>query len=434
VGDQLLPDTRLTLHPLLVHQEGDAWIVGRQETGQFVEVPAAAVTLLRALEHGESVANAESQVLTVHACKVDGLAFVRELVGLGFVSSVGGEPCGDTLTQPSLRWLRRGHIRWLFTWPAYLVIFAFITWSVLTALLAGNLVPGYHAYFVTSWQGFNVAWGTALVAATIGIHELAHLAAARSEDVHAKIGLGTRLVFLCAQTTVSGLWGVSRKIRLRVYLAGSVSDLFTISCCLLALRAGHLDGFAGRSLQALMLVLWLGIAGQLEMYMRTDGYFVLQELLRCKNLYHDAWAYLRYAGRRTIFIRATPRNLDDPTLDIPAHERLPVKIYSVLMLLSTGVTLAIVALYVGPITVTLFARAFREVFHGVSVGNMLQAADGTAAIAVEGALLVLLFKTFISGHRPQIICAARPASRLLRRLGKLGGTAQRAVTVMRRCN
>lgn len=407
MDDQFLSDTRLTLHPLLMREEGDGWIVGRQETGEFVEVPAAAATLLRALEHGESVAKAESQVLTVHACQVDGPAFVRELISLGFVSSVDGEPCGDTVTPPSLRWLRRNHIRWLFTWPAYLVIFGFIIWNVLTALLAGHLVPGYHAYFVTRWQGFNVAWGTALVVATIGIHELAHLAAARSEDVQAKIGLGTRLAFLCAQTTVSGLWGVSRKIRLRVYLAGAVSDLFIISCCLLALRVGHLNGFAERSLQALMLSLWLGIAEQLEVYMRTDGYFVLQELLRCKNLYHDACAYLRYAARR---------NRDDPTLDIPAHERLPVKIYSVVMLLSTGITLALLALYAVPITVTLFARSFGEVFHGSTAGNVLQAADGAAAIAVEGTLLVLFFKTFISGHRPQVARAATIAAKLLRRL------------------
>lgn len=423
MGDQLLSDTRLTLHPLLTHEEGEAWIIGRQETGQFVEVSAPAVTLLRALEHGESVANAESHVLAIHACKVDGLAFVRELIGLGFVSSVDGTPCGDAVTLPSLRWLRRDHIRWLFTWPTYLVIFAFITWNMLTALLAGNLVPGYHAYFVTRWQGFNLAWLSVLTVTTIGIHELAHLAAARAEGVHARIGLGTRLAFLCAQTTVSGLWGVSRKSRVRVYLAGSAADLFIISCCLLALRVGHLNGFAERSLQALMLSLWLSIARQLEVYMRTDGYFVLQELLRCKNLYHDAWGYLRYAGQRINFIRGTQRNRDDPTLDIPAHERLPVKVYSVLMLLSTGITLALVALYVGPIIVTLFARSFRELFRGITVDNVLQAADGTAAIALEGTLLVVFFKTFVSGHWLQIVGAATFTSKLLRRLaGSLTAT------------
>lgn len=415
MSDQILSDTRLTLHPLLTHVEGEAWIVGRQETGQFVEVSAPAVTLLHALEHGESVANAENQVLTIHSCKVDGLAFVRELIGLGFVSSVDGTPCGDTVTIPSLGWLRRDHIRWLFTWPAYLVIFAFITWNMLTALLAGNLVLGYHAYFVTRWQGFNLAWLSVLTVATIGIHELAHLAAARSEGVHARIGLGTRLTFLCAQTTVSGLWGVSRKIRLRVYLAGSVADLFIISCCLFALRAGSLNGFAERSLQALMLSLWLGIARQFEMYMRTDGYFVLQELLRCKNLYHDSWQYLMYLAQRADFIHWSHERLTDTTLEIPAHERRPVKIYSIFMLLSISITLALFALYAAPIIFTLFTRSLSEVFYGATAGSPLRVADGMAAIVAEGALLALFLRTFIVEHRPQIASAAKVGSRLLRR-------------------
>lgn len=415
MDDQLLSDTRLTLHPLLMHEEGDGWIVGRQETGEFVEVPAAAVTLLRALEKGESVANAETQVLTVHDCQVDGLAFVREIVSLGFVSSVDGEPCGDTAAPPSLRWLRRNHVQWLFTWPAYLVIFAFIIWNILTAVLAGNLVPSYHAYFVTRWQGFNVAWVTALVVATIGVHELAHLAAARSEDVHAKIGLGTRLAFLCAQTTVSGLWGVSRKIRLRVYLAGSAADLFIISCCMFALRVGSLNGFVERSLLALILSLWLGIASQLEIYMRTDGYFVLQELLRCKNLYHDSLQYLRYLAQRVNFIHRSRDRLTDTTLEIPAPERRPVKIYSIFMLLSISITLALFALYAAPTTFTLFTRSLSEVFYGATAGSPLRVADGMAAIVAEGALLALFFRTFIAEHRPQIASAAKAGSRLLRR-------------------
>lgn len=415
MGNQILSDTRLTLHPLLTQVEGEAWIVGRQETGQFVEVSAPAVTLLRALEHGEPVAKAEKQVLTNHACKVDGLAFVRELIGLGFVSSVDGMPCGDTVTLPSLGWLRRDHIWWLFTWPAYLVVFAFITWNMLTALLAGNLVLTYHAYFVTRWQGFNLAWLSVLTVATIGIHELAHLAAARSEGVHARIGLGTRLAFLCAQTTVSGLWGVSRKIRLRVYLAGSAADLFIISCCLFALRAGNLNGFAERSLQALMLSLWVGIARQLEIYMRTDGYFVLQELLRCKNLYHDSWQYLRYLAQRADVIHVNRDRLTDTTLEIPAHERRPVKVYAIFMLLSISITLALFALYLAPTVFTLFTRSLSEVVYGATADSPLRVADGMVVIVAEGALLALFFRTFIAEHRAQIASAAKVGSRLLRR-------------------
>jgi putative peptide zinc metalloprotease protein len=416
VIDHLLPTMRVTLHPLLIRAEGSGWIVGRQETGEFAEVPGEAVTLLRALEQGADIAAAEDRVLRTHGCAVDGRAFVGQIVDLGFVSSVNGEPCADTVPAPSLRWLRPGHVRWLFTWPVYLVIFTFILWNFTAALLQGRLVPGYHAYFVTRWQGFNIAWCTVLVMVTIALHEFAHLAAARSEGVPGKIGVGTRLVFLCAQTTVPGLWGASRRARFRVYLAGMVVDLIIISCCLLAIRAGHLQGFAMRSLEMLILNLWLAIATQLAVYTRTDGYFVLQELLRCKNLYHDAWQYLRYVQQRIAFAHAKRDKPGDPTVGIPANERLPVKIYSLLMLLSTGITLILVILYYVPICVTMFTRSFSEMFRG----DLPQVADGIAAVAVEGSLLIVLIRTFIIEHRRQISGAATAVgSRLLRSVQQL---------------
>lgn len=417
---QLQPDTRLTLYPLLMREEGNGWIVGRRETGQFVEVPGQAATLIRALEQGATIADAADQVLKVHGTKVNGLSFARQLVDLGFVSSADGEPSQDTTTSASLRWLRPHHVRWLYSWPAYLIIFAFILWNTSIALFQGHLVPGYHAFFITGWQGFNLAWGTILVMAAISAHEFAHLTAARSEDVHAKISIGTRLVFLCAQTTVSGLWGAPRRVRLRVYLAGMVMDLITISCCLLAIRVGNLTGFPLRSLQALILGIWLSIASQLAVYMRTDGYFVLQELLSCKNLYHDAWQYLRYLARR--ISRPGPHQTTpaDPTLGLPAHERRPVKIYSILMLVSTGITLALVALYAVPILVTLFTRSFSEVFHGVTAGRPLRVADGAAALAVEGTLQVIFVKTFLAEHKSQIAGAAAFGSRLLHRSARKG--------------
>lgn len=412
--DQLRADTRLVLHPLVMRDEGNGWIVGRQETGEFVQVPDEAATLIQALRQGTAIADAAEVVLQVHGTKVDALAFARELVKLGFVSLDGGAG-QDAAAPASLSWLRRDHVRWLYSWPAYLVTGAFIGWNVSAALFQGDLVPGYHALFVTGWQGFNVAWGTILLMSAMAAHEFAHLAAARSEDVPARISIGTRLVFLCAQTTVSGLWGASRRARLRVYVAGVVMDLITISCCLLAIRAGQLTGFPLRSLRALILSLWLAVAGQLAVYVRADGYFVLQELLRCKNLYHDASRYLGYLARRIGRSSAHKKALSDPTLGIPAPERRPVKIYSIGMLVSTGVTLALVVLYAAPALVTLFARALSEAFHGATSGRPLQLADGAAALAVEGTLQAVFVKTFLARHKAHITEAFAAGGRLIRR-------------------
>jgi putative peptide zinc metalloprotease protein len=412
---RLLTTSSVELHPLQMRREGTTWIVGRQETGEFVELPDEAVTLLRALQSGHSIAAAEQQVLSAHGSAVDALEFARTLVDLQFVAAVDGVSSETAEAPPSLTWLQPRHVSWVFSAPTYAIMAIFVSVSMILAARHGDLIPSYRAYFVTSWQGFNIAWNTALFVAAVGLHEFAHLAAARSERVHARIGLGTRLYMLCAQTTVPGLWGASRQARFRVYLAGMATDVLVISAALLAISTGHVTGFALRSLEALVLGLMLGIAGEFTLYMRTDAYFVLQELLRCKNLYADAWRYVGYLVQLARSRTGAAVRPADPLLDIPAAERRPVRVYAALMVLGTAASLMLFALYGMPIMVVLFARAFHEVFAGIKTASPVRVADGAAVLTVEGGLQVLFVRTFLARHGSRLSGAVSAVYERVRR-------------------
>lgn len=290
--------SRISLHPLLFKVDGGSWVVGRVDTGEFVELPDEAVTFLRALGEGGGIPDAHRSVRERHGADIDAVTFVDDLVGLGFVSAVDGRPVGDPHRPPSLARLRPEHVRWVFSRPVAALVLALIAAGWTAAALRHELLPGYRSYFVVESQSVSLAWNTAMFLTALGIHEFWHLAAARAENVYARIGVGTRLQFLVAQTTVSGLWGAPRRVRIRVYLAGVVCDLAIAAACSLAITVGEPTGFLLRSLRALVLALLLAVAQQFALYMRTDMYFVLQELLRCKNLYADAWAYTRYVLRR----------------------------------------------------------------------------------------------------------------------------------------
>jgi putative peptide zinc metalloprotease protein len=399
VTRMLRDSSQLRLYPLSIHPEGQGWIVGREESGVFVEIPAAGVTLLRALQAGCSVAEAVDEVSRVEGQFVDGQDFVGTLQELGFVASIGGDQCDTATTPPSLRWLRPEHVRWIFTRTAYVCLGFFTIANLAIALLHDELVPSYRQFFVTNWQGFNVAWCTALFIAALGAHELAHLAAARSENVYARISLGTRLNFLCAQTTVSGLWGAPRRLRFRVFLAGIGMDLFIISACLCAIRVLGLTGFGLRSLQALILSLFISIAGEFALYMRTDIYYVLQEALHCKNLYADAWRYARYVIHKILILTGfSATSAEAAVSNIPESERRAVRIYAVIMVAGTSVSLYLLVFYGIPIMLTLLARAFDEIIGGVRAGEPLRIADGLAVVAVEGSLQLIFVKTFFKQH------------------------------------
>ena len=388
---------------MLLRQERGSWIVGRKDGGDFVELPDEALTFIRALQDGEPIHQAGVRVTQEHGQEIDVPDFIEALLDLEFVASIDDQQVSSQHPPPSLPWLRPWHVRWVFHGPVYTCIAVLIVAGLAIAFEHRRVIPGYGAFFITHSPSINVAWGGAMFLSTMAIHEFWHLSAARSEDIHARIGLGTRLHFLVAQTTVSGLWGAPRSIRIRVYLAGMTSDLVIFTMCSLVMNNCDPAGFTFRSLDALRLGLLLAMATQFELYMRTDMYFVLQELLGCRNLYADAWRYFRYICAKVLTVFSGTEHQSDPTLELPNHERRPIKIYSVVMVVGSSTTISLFAFYGAPILLTLFAQSIENVAQGLTTRNAARMADGLTVIGIEGGTQVLFLRIFIKKHLPKIM-------------------------------
>jgi hypothetical protein len=210
------------------------------------------------------------------------------------------------------------------------------------------------------------------------------------------------------------LWAAPRRVRLRFYLAGVTSDLALVSACWLILSVFAPSGLAVRAIQALILSLLLGVAEEFALYMRTDMYFVLQDLLRCKNLYGDAVGYVGHLTGRAAAVVVGHQPPPDPTTGISHHERVRVRGYSGLMVLGSCAGLIVFVLYSGPILVTLFYRAGQHVIGGLITGNLPQVGDGLGVLAVEGTLQILFLRLFLAKHsaklrflREKVLSAAR---------------------------
>ncbi|WP_213453516.1 hypothetical protein [Rhizomonospora bruguierae] len=95
------------------------------------------------------------------------------------------------------------------------------------------------------------------------------------------------------------MWAAPRRTRLTVYLAGTAVNLVIAAGCLLAraaIPAGHAhDLLAAATLLALLALLL--IPTELLVFMRTDAYYVVQDLAGCTNLYADGSAYARYRAK-----------------------------------------------------------------------------------------------------------------------------------------
>jgi hypothetical protein len=159
---------------------------------------------------------------------------------------------------------------------------------------------------------------------------------------------------------------------------------------LVTARAG-LPAGVNRVIAALALVALLSVFIQVQVYMRTDVYYVLMEWLRGRNVFEDSVAYLRHLLRRV-----SGRASADPTADLPFRERRGVRIYALAMAVGSTISLTVFALYGLPIVIAGIVGAFNGL---VTADDPLRALDSGPIIVLEGVLQTIFLVTFYRGHR-----------------------------------
>lgn len=401
----ITPESVLRLHSLAYRDgdDSDEVVVGRAELGEFVELPRVGAAAVRLLGEGLAVRVVEERIAREHDVDLDVAELAEALVDLSFAAAVDGTALPDPADErpgSHLPWLRAEHVRWLFGRTATAVWSVVALTAVASVAADPALFPSAEDFYWTPYVGLAVLVGTAMFSVSLTVHELMHLAAARSYGAPARIGFSTRLHYLVVQTDVTAVWAVSRRERYRVYLAGLRWDSFVVCGSVLLVAHAGLPALADRLLAALAITVLLSMVAQAQVYVRTDLYYVLMEWLRARNLYQDGLAYVRYLLRR--------RRGADPLTALPARERRGVRVYAVAMAAGCTVALTSFALFGLPIIVQGIVGAFGGLVTG---GNVWRAVDSALIILVEGTLQGLFVVTFLRRYRSRFSAARRSAGR-----------------------
>lgn len=400
-GPLVMTPTRVTLHDLGVRRDREEWIVGRVETGDVVAVPPHGMRAIRLLQEGATVPEVQRRLGAETGTRMDVGAFVDGLVRAGLVAAVDGRPVPSAAPPPPTfpRLLPR-HVRWTLNPVLHAALGAVILAGVVVAVLRPGVVPGWRD-LLWSDRGTPVLLAqTAAGWLLIFLHELAHLCTARAAGVPGRIRLGTRLQFLTAQTEVSGVWLAERRVRLTVYLAGMTVDATVCAVCLLlAAAAGPHPALSVVAMTALIM-----LAAQFLMFMRTDVYFVLQDVTGCRNLYRDSAAYAAHLVRRAVLRRSA-----DPLARLPRAEGRWVRAYTALLVAGTALCLHLAVTVTIPATLGLLAGAVRPL---LNPSGWVAVTDGVVTVLVVTGFHVLWATTWWLRHGPKV----RRAAGLLRRI------------------
>jgi hypothetical protein len=275
--------TRLT-----VAFDGEAWILGRAESGIFVAVPEPGAVFVTALQETGSLAEATARASEIAGEQVDGTDFVDGLTAAGLLDPPA-EVAGG-----------RGRIRWiegvsprtaarLFGPAAWSCYGAAAVVVVSLMLFRPELRPSWEDAWLLpspglsafSWLVFGIGFGA--------LHEAWHWLAGRAIGVPAIFRVSYRGVYVVYETDLTQIVTVPRNRRYGVYLAGMAIDTVIVAAAL-GLRLLDPPGAVDDVLAAVVLFQLLGIFWQwAALPLRSDSYALLANALRCHNLYRTTW-------------------------------------------------------------------------------------------------------------------------------------------------
>ncbi|MEV5410393.1 hypothetical protein AB0K60_16330 [Thermopolyspora sp. NPDC052614] len=385
-------------HTFGTRRDGDEWIIGRVGSDQFMVIPAEGLRAIELLREGASTREARERLRAETGRLLDVESFVAGLAESGLVARIDGRPI-DTppLPEPTFPRLRPHHVRWTQHLLVHLGLAAVILAGLVVCLLDPGILPGWRTMIWSEHGSLVILGQIALAWLLVLLHEFAHLATARAAGIPGTISLGTRLQFLVAQTNVTGIWLLPFRARATVYLAGMTLDA---TICAAALVLIFL--FGPHPLLSMLVLTELGcLLVQFLLFMRTDIYFLLQDLTGCRNLYGDSTAYLRHL----ISMRGHP----DPLARLPKRERVSIRAYTVLLVAGTAASLAFAAAVTLPLLISLVATAAGTLMTGPDLIALL---DATAVLALTTGMELLWARAWLRrhGHRIRALLSrkARP--------------------------
>jgi radical SAM protein with 4Fe4S-binding SPASM domain len=379
------------LFPLVITRQEEGYIVGREEIGTYAQFPEVGVETIRALQRTPSVTKVQNALQDRFGEEFDVQEFVRKIAKGGFVSSINDQLI-ETPREEKVRSIfnnvSQRSVKWMFSKPASAFYLVFIALGLSIMLFNPRYFPRYSDFFVSQRYTIIGVVGFLVAFLLMFKHELAHLFAARAYGVNSRIRLNNRLMYIVMETDLSNLWLAPKKKRMTAYIAGTRSDLMTISLFVILLYLKDTGGFEyladttgisgflslGSYIESsifyrfVKLVIFLSalmVVFQFMFYMRTDVYYMVAHGLDCKNLYEDARRLLkngfrRIGGRKIISLEGS----------ISSREMRIIKCYAFLHFVGVALVILLFLYFFLPITIVMYIGATTTLFSAMSSGSM----------------------------------------------------------------
>jgi putative peptide zinc metalloprotease protein len=373
-------DSKIVFSNISWRKDNGVYILWKEGTSNFIELADDSFLAYMLLKEGKTPRQV-AEILKEKFNEIyDVKDFIQEFAKLGFISFVDGIPIPSI--QPARKafdFLKKGHVSWIYSRPLLLFYSALIFSAFIILFFNPLYLPSYADFFFADSYILVLAVSFGIGMGLVFFHELAHLIAGKAAGVDGYFSIGMRLYIPVAETNLTQLWTLPRNKRFIPFLAGMLNDTLLLSFMVIILwvsdvctilNLGSVTAFA----KLVILLLYYSLIWQFLLFIRTDLYYAISNLLSCRNLYSDSWTYIL-----NLFLKRFKN--EQRSHSIPDNELKVVKVYAPLMLIATVLAVSIFALWGLPIFVSVFIGGFNL---------MLAGFDGSLWLFIEGLILTCL--------------------------------------------
>ncbi|WP_163583479.1 peptidase [Gracilibacillus saliphilus] len=354
-------ESKVILQPLNVRKDKKHYIVEKEQTGEFFEMPEICIEAIEKINNNESLDIIEKQLTDKYKEEeVNLVDFLQQLVDLGLVKEIDGKDMithtkdqsatGFTKISPSIAGLLYNKL----TIPFFIILIIF---NLIIFASFPDLLPTYKDIFIFDSMVFNILTYMLLSIILLILHELGHILAIRSFDLLADVQVGNRLFLVVAETDLTAAWKLPSKQRNLLFLGGMFIDqliLFTVLLIKLTVSIDHylINGI----LSVVVLDIFIRTIYQCCFYMKTDLYYLVENMTGCYNLMENGKNYM---AKWIPFIK-----VDETSTTFEGEEKV-VKLYGVFSFIGVILTISLFIIYFIPQTIYLMVNTLPHLMNPI---------------------------------------------------------------------
>jgi putative peptide zinc metalloprotease protein len=362
-----LAEKRYVSIPLSVQEDGDHFLVGSVDLGDFYQFPEQGVRVLSLLQSGNDVSSIKNRLAAEYQDSLDIEDFIEQLRSIGFIHADGQQDAfwekhkADGVDKRRAFNVDRRVAQAIFSAPLLACYAGLILYAAFAAVQQPSLRLNLAAFYTDRYRTALLLLVLVFSALQVVLHESGHMLAAAMHGIKSRYGISNRLWTIVAQSDLTGILALPKSQRYFPMLAGMLVDVLCMAVLTILLQVMLLHGitgFAVQVVQAMVLEVALSIPWQFNIFIKTDIYFVLCTYFNQPDLDSDAFAYVRHLMYRASFGRFGSPAGDRVFRNLPL-----LRLFSLVWLLGRIVSLAVLVTIFVP-TMARYAISAVELFTG----------------------------------------------------------------------